>query len=99
MRLIYYFFLCLFFTVVLHNNVISQNLDNAGLPATSAAGAYSLRLLSSTYTGPLVRITIGSNYYDVYPDTITRSFSLSSKISAHPLSTYNAAVSAPTNSL
>ncbi|MDB5008643.1 MAG: hypothetical protein JWP45_3036 [Mucilaginibacter sp.] len=67
-------------------------LDKLGLDAsTPAAGAYSLRLLSSGYTGPLVRITIGSNYYDVYPDaSASKSFSLNSPVSA-AYSTYNAA--------
>jgi hypothetical protein len=70
----------------------AQNtLDNIGLTsATPASVAYSLRQLSTTYTGPLVRIKVGTSFYDVYPDASTKNFSLSSKISAS-ISTYNAA--------
>ena len=70
----------------------AQNtLDNIGLTsATPASVAYSLRQLSTTYTGPLVRIKVGTSFYDVYPDASTKKFSLSSKISAS-ISTYNAA--------
>ena len=68
-------------------------LDKLGLTiATPAATAYSLRLLSSGYTGPLVRITIGSNYYDVYPDAITGGFTTNSLVSAS-ISTYNVGIS------
>jgi hypothetical protein len=62
----------------------TNTLDKAGLSsATPAAAAYSLRLLSSTYTGPLVRITNSSNrkYYDVYPNA-SGVFALNSPISA-----------------
>ncbi len=60
-----------------------NTLDGLGLTnLTPPAGAYSLRLLSSTYSGPLVRLFIGSTYYDVYPDVSTQSFSANSKISA-----------------
>lgn len=70
----------------------AQNtLDNIGLTsATPASVAYSLRQLSTTYTGPLVRIKVGGSFYDVYPDASTKKFSLSSKISAS-ISTHNAA--------
>ena len=70
----------------------AQNtLDNIGLTsATPASVAYSLRQLSTTYTGPLVRVKVGASFYDVYPDASTKKFSLSSKISAS-VSTYNAA--------
>jgi hypothetical protein len=66
------------------NFIFSQNaLNTIGLTdATPAAASYSLRKMSTTYTGPLVRITIGTNYYDVYPDTTTGLFKMSSKISA-----------------
>ena len=71
-----------------------NNLDKiTGLSSTSASVAYSLRQLSSSYLGPLVRIKVGASFYDVYPDASTTKFSLSSKISA-PISTYNAAVAA-----
>ncbi|WGK94383.1 MULTISPECIES: putative Ig domain-containing protein [Flavobacterium] len=65
-------------------------LDLAGLSSsTPSSAAYSLRKLSSTYNGPLVRITVGTNYYDVYPDnTASKSFSTSSPISA-AYSTFN----------
>jgi hypothetical protein len=70
----------------------AQNtLDNIGLTsATPASVAFSLRQLSTTYTGPLVRVKVGASFYDVYPDVSTKKFSLSSKISAS-ISTYNAA--------
>jgi hypothetical protein len=68
-------------------------LDSVGLAQTTLPqGSYSLRLLSSTYIKPLVRINIADDYYDVYPDSITKDFSLNSKISA-VIGTYNAAVS------
>ena len=72
--------------------VNAQNtLDNLGLSSsTPASVAYSLRLLSTSYTGPLVRIRIGSSFYDVYPDTNTKKFALSSKVSAVQ-SVYNSA--------
>jgi hypothetical protein len=72
----------------------AQNtLDNIGLTSSTPANvAFSLRQLSSTYVGPLVRIKVGTSFYDVYPDTTTKNFSLSSKISA-AVSTYNAGVS------
>jgi gliding motility-associated-like protein len=70
----------------------ANTLDKLGLTSsTPAAGAYALRALSSDYTGPLVRIAVGSNFYDVYPDATTnRAFALSSSVSAS-YTTYNAA--------
>jgi uncharacterized protein (TIGR02145 family) len=86
--------LLLLLTAFLSN---AQNtLNNVGLTSVAPASvAFSLRQLSTSYTGPLVRIKIGSTnvFYDVYPDASTKKFSLSSKISAS-VSTYNAAVSA-----
>ena len=72
----------------------AQNtLDNIGLTsATPASVAYSLRQLSTTYAGPLVRVKVGASFYDVYPDASTKNFSFSSKISAS-ISTYNDAIS------
>lgn len=64
-----------------------------GLSSTTASVAYSLRQLSSSYAGPLVRIKVGSSFYDVYPDATSNKFSLNSKISA-AIGTYNAAVAA-----
>lgn len=87
-------FVTLFFLFT-SNFVFAQNtLDNVGLTsATPASVAYSLRQLSTSYTGPLVRVKVGVSFYDVYPDASTKKFSLSSKISSS-ISTYNAAVSA-----
>ncbi|MCC8424742.1 MBG domain-containing protein, partial [Mucilaginibacter sp. UR6-11] len=78
----------------------SAILDKVGLTASDpAAGGYSLRLLSSTYTGPLVRITVGSNYYDVYPDTTSaKTFSLNSPVSA-AYTAYNATLTGATTNL
>ena len=75
------------------NIVNAQNaLNNIGLTSsTPASVAYSLRQVSSGYAGPLVRIKVGTLFYDVYPDQTTNKFSLNSKISAS-VSTYNAAV-------
>ena len=76
------------------SNAQQNTLNNIGLTSsTPASVAYSLRLLSSSYAGPLVRIKVGTSFYDVYPDLITNKFSLSSKISAS-ISTYNAAAAA-----
>lgn len=87
--------------LLLTTTTYAQNtLDKMGLTSSNyASAAYSFRLLSTAYTGPLARITIGTNYYDVYPDTTTGEFSLTSKISI-AVTTYNAAISAATvNSL
>jgi hypothetical protein len=85
------------FTALISN---AQNLNKiTGLESTAPSVAYSLRQLSTSYTGPLVRIKVGSSFYDVYPDASTTKFSLSSKISA-AIGTYNAAVAAAsTNAL
>lgn len=81
------------FTAFISNAQI-KTLDNVGLTsATPASVAYSLRQLSTSYTGPLVRIKVGTSFYDVYPDASTKKFSLSSKISA-AVSPYNTAVAA-----
>lgn len=72
-----------------------NTLDNIGLTSsTPASVAFSLRQLSTSYTGPLVRIKVGTSFYDVYADASTKNFSLSSKISA-VVSTYNSGVAAP----
>ena len=69
-----------------------NTLDNVGLTSAAPASvAYSLRQLSTTYIGPLVRIKVSTSFYDVYPEVSTKKFSLSSKISA-AVSTYNASV-------
>ena len=82
----------LFLLTALISNA-QNTLDKiTGLSSTTASVAYSLRQLSSNYSGPLVRIKVGASFYDVYPDVSTTKFSLSSKISA-AISTYNAAVS------
>ena len=70
-----------------------------GLNSTTASVAYSLRQLSSSYSGPLVRVKVGASFYDVYPDVSTTKFSLISKISA-AIGTYDAGVAAAsTNAL
>ena len=80
----------LFLLTALLSNA-QNTLDNVGLTsATPASVAYSLRQLSNSYTGPLVRVKVGASFYDVYPDASTKKFSLSSKISA-AVGTYNAA--------
>ena len=72
-------------------------METIGLSSsTPAASSYSLRKMSATYSGPLVRITIGTNYYDVYPDATSGFFALTSKISA-AVTTYNAAISVATS--
>ena len=83
--------------------VLAQNtLTSLGLTSsTPATAAFSLRLLSSSYTGPLVRIQIGtSSFYDVYPDASSdKNISTSSPISG-VLSTFDAATaSASANAL
>jgi hypothetical protein len=81
--------------------MFGQNtLDKIGLTsATPASASYSLRKMSTAYTGPLVRITIGTNYYDVYPDATSGLFATTSPISA-AMTTYNAAIaSASANAL
>jgi gliding motility-associated-like protein len=67
-------------------------LDRLSLTsATPAAAAYSLRALSNNYTGPLVRIAVGSSFYDIYPDaSVDKTFSATSPVST-AYSTYNAA--------
>lgn len=76
-------FLIIFFCSVIAVTVSAQNtLDKVGLTSsTPAAVAYSLRLLSSSYTGPLIRIIISGNSYDVWPDA-NAAFSFNSVISA-----------------
>ena len=82
--------------------VNAQNtLDSLGLSSsTPASAAYSFRLLSSSYTGPLARITIGTVYYDVYPDASTlKNFSLNSPISASYVNYNDASTGATSNLL
>ena len=73
----------LFSLVVKATPPLGNTLDKLGYSSSDPKSvvAFSLRLLSSSYTGPLVRITINSNTYDVWPDA-SGSFSLSSVISA-----------------
>ena len=88
------FLTLLFLLTAFLSNAQQNNLNKiTGLESTTASVAYSLRQLSTSYTGPLVRIKVGNSFYDVYPDATTTKFSLSSTISA-PISTYNAAVAA-----
>ncbi len=82
----------LFFLLYLTPAVGQNTLDKLGLTsATPAASSYSLRKMSTTYAGPLARITIGTNYYDVYPDATSGLFAMTSKISS-VIATYNAAI-------
>jgi hypothetical protein len=94
--IVYTLFFLLYYTPVEGQNALTTlGLTNT----TPAASSYSLRKMSSAYSGPLVRITIGSNYYDVYPDATSGLFAPTSKISA-AVTTYNAAVAAAsTNAL
>ena len=86
------------FVAFVSNAQNTLNLINL-TSSTPASVAYSLRQLSSSYTGPLVRIKVGTLFYDVYPDQTTKFFSLNSKISTS-ISTYNAAsAAASTNAL
>lgn len=89
------YLLLLIVVIIYSNNVGAQNNLNkiTGLSSTSASVAYSLRQLSSFYIGPLVRIKVGTVFYDVYPDGTTYNFTLSSKISA-AISNYNDAIAA-----
>lgn len=92
MKFTYFRFIliCLLFLTQL--GTFAQNtLDKVGLTSsTPARYAYSLRRLSTSFVGPLVRITDGVNYYDVYPDANTSILSLNSKISS-PIA-YSAAI-------
>jgi len=91
-------FLIVGFYLAFSSVLVAQNtLNTIGLSSsTPAASSYSLRMMSTTYNGPLVRITIGTNYYDVYPDATSGFFALTSKISA-AVTTYNAAISVATS--
>ena len=92
--------LLLLIVVMIYSNYVNaqNNLNKiTGLSSTTASVAYSLRQLSTSYAGPLVRIKVGSSFYDVYPDVATYNFSLNSKISA-AITIYNAAVSAESTS-
>lgn len=92
--------LLLLIVVMIYSNYVNaqNNLNKiTGLSSTTASVAYSLRQLSTSYSGPLVRIKVGSSFYDVYPDVATYNFSLNSKISA-AITIYNAAVSAESTS-
>ena len=92
--------LLLLIVVMIYSNYVNaqNNLNKiTGLSSTTASVAYSLRQLSTSYTGPLVRIKVGSSFYDIYPDVATNNFSLNSKISA-AITIYNAAVSAESTS-
>ncbi len=85
--------LLLFLLTAFYSNA-QNTLDKiTGLSGTTASVAYSLRQLSSSYTGPLVRVKVGASFYDVYPDVSTTKFSLSSKISA-AIVNYNDGVAA-----
>jgi hypothetical protein len=71
------------FVSVFLKPVFAQNaLTTLGLTSsTPASVAYSVRKLSSGYSGPLMRIYNGTNSYDVWPDA-SGNFSTTSVISA-----------------
>ena len=76
----------LLFFVLMNVSLLTfaQNtLDNLGYSNSDpkAEVAYSLRQLSTSYTGPLVRVSINGNTYDVWAD-VSGSFSMSSVISS-----------------
>ena len=74
------------------SNAQQNTLNNLGLTSVATASvAFSVRQLSTSYTGPLLRIKVGNSFYDVYPDATSKKFAVTSKISA-PISTYNAAI-------
>jgi hypothetical protein len=84
--------LAIFFLLSAFLSNAQNTLNNVGLTSLAPASvAYSVRQLSSSYSGPLVRIKVGASFYDVYPDESTKFFSLNSKISAS-IGTYNAAI-------
>ncbi len=94
------FVLLIIILVLFSNSILAQNvLDRIGLSSTSASVAYSLRLLSNSYTGPLVRIKVNTSFYDVYPDATTKNFSVNSKISAAITNYNDAVVGASSNAL
>lgn len=83
-------FLLLFSACI--SNAQQNTLNNVGLTSVAPASvAFSVRQLSTSYTGPLLRIKVGTSFYDVYPDATSKKFAVTSKISA-PISTYNAAI-------
>ena len=88
------FLTLLFLFTAFLSNAQQNNLNKiTGLESTTASVAYSLRQLSTNYTGPLVRIKVVNSFYDVYPDATTTKFSLNSKISA-AIVNYNDGVAA-----
>jgi hypothetical protein len=92
------FFICLFFIT---DSFGQQNtLNNLGLTSSNPASvAFSVRKLSSAYTGPLMRVRVNSDYYDVYPDaSADNQISLNSLISA-PISYSSLITSASVNNL
>ncbi len=91
---LYIFLFLFFFTIVLN----AQNtLDVLGLNSSNQSNvAFSVRQLSTSYSGPLMRVRVGSLYYDVYPDASSdKEISLNSPISTS-LSQFTDPVSAIT---
>jgi hypothetical protein len=66
----------------------SNNMEGAWLTAIQPTEVFALRQINTGYGGPLVRISTGSNYYDVYPDD-DGNLSMSSPIST-AYTVYNA---------
>jgi hypothetical protein len=81
----------LIFTFICFSATAQNTLDIVGLSsATPAAAAYSFRKLSASYSGPLVRLLIGTNYYDVYPDASNKVSSTS--LISPAITNYNDAI-------
>jgi hypothetical protein len=75
----------LLYSILFAAGVKSQNtLDVLGLSSTNQCNvAFSVRQLSTTYTGPIMRVRVKSLYYDVYPDPSSdKEISLNSPISS-----------------
>jgi hypothetical protein len=85
-------FKIVFISIFFFTNSYAQNntLDILGLSSSNQPNvAFSVRKLSSDYTGPLMRVRIGSTasstltYYDVYPDASSNGeISLNSEVSS-----------------
>lgn len=88
------------FFLLIETFLYAQNtLDKIGLTSSTLPKlAYSLRQLSSSYSGPLVRVHTGTAYYDVYPDASSGLISLDSKISLS-VANSSSASAATSNSL
>ena len=87
------------FLILITVSLKAQNALNViGLSSSNQANvAFSVRKLSSSYSGPLMRVRVNSDYYDVYPDASTdKEISLSSRISSS-ISQFTESISAITS--